>query len=49
MSAPDDYRRLCRLREKIRRFQRLVAMLERKLAGKKCRWGNCSYRRNRKG
>jgi len=42
------YKKLCRLREKRERLQRLITCLERRLAGKKCRWGNCSYHCNRR-
>ena len=47
MSLRSDYAKLCRLRAKRARLQRRITFLEKKLAGKKTRWGSCSYRRNR--
>lgn len=41
------YQKLMRLREKRARLQRRITLLENKLAGKKARWGNCSYQRKR--
>lgn len=46
-STSDLYRRLCRLRAKLRRIQRQVTNLERRLAGKKEWWGNCTRQRKR--
>lgn len=42
-----DYRRLVRLRTKRDRVTRLITVLERKLAGKKERWGSCTGKHNR--
>lgn len=42
------YRKILRLREKRRRLDRRLAVLEKKLAGKKFRWRGCSSHRNRK-
>jgi len=43
----DQYRKLCRLREKKKRLEKRIANLERRLNGRKSRWGNTSYHRNR--
>lgn len=46
-SESSIYKKLCRYRAKRARLQRLINNLERKLAGKKARWGQCSDQRNR--
>jgi hypothetical protein len=49
MTSPSDlYRKLCRLWAKRKRLDRRIANLERRLVGKRGKWGNCSYRRNRR-
>lgn len=47
-SRSSKYRRLMRLRAKLKRLQRHISLLEQSLDGYQGRWGSCSFQRNRR-
>lgn len=47
-SEQADYQKLYRLRQKAKRLQKRISLLESRLSGRKHRWGGCALKKKRR-